>query len=88
MNEDAGNGNKGKPKYSPDTILKKMIEKNFVYHPPKDDQPKRYEEIRRRGKNFAVYLSKNVPYSPELTLAIRDLERCVMFANAAIARHE
>ncbi len=64
------------------------IETNFTYHPPKDDQPKRYEEIREVAKNFAMCINENTPASREQSLALTALEEVVFWANAAIARNE
>jgi len=67
---------------------KKKIENNFSYHTPKNDQPKRYEEIRAKAKELAEMLLVNCPPSRELSVALTELETAVMWANAAIARNE
>ena len=64
------------------------IEKRFTYHPPKGDQPKRYEVLRNEAKEFAEMLDGFCPQSRELSLALTKLEEAVMWANAAIARNE
>lgn len=64
------------------------LENNFKYHPPKDDQPERYELIRKEALKFAKLINGCCPASRELSLALTDLESCVMNANAAIARNE
>jgi len=64
------------------------VNKIFTYHPPRPDQVPRYEEIRARALDFAIYIVTHTPGSAEQTLAIRDLQRCVMMANAAIAINE
>ena len=67
----------------------KEIETRFTYHEPKGDwQMRRYEEIRKRAREFALYLSASCPECRELSLAITKLEEVVMWANAAIARRE
>jgi hypothetical protein len=58
----------------------------FTYHSPKDDQPKRYEEIREMARSFAVYIVINTPESREQSLALTKLEEAVFWANASIAR--
>lgn len=68
--------------------LEQRIENNFRYHPPHGDQPKRYEFIRDEAKKLARHLARLCPDSRELSLALTDLEDCVMHANAAIARNE
>ncbi len=61
----------------------------FTHHAPRDDwQIRRYEEIRKRAKDFADYIVSNCPQSRELSLAVTKLEEVVMWANAAIARRE
>ena len=64
------------------------LEKRFTYHPPKEDQPERYDIIRKEGRALAYLLNRNCPESRELSLALTKLEECVMWANAAIARNE
>lgn len=60
----------------------------FTYHPPKEGQPRRYEEIRDIALSFAEHLVVSCPPSRELSLAITKLEEAVFWANAAIARNE
>ena len=62
----------------------------FTYHPPKPElnQTARYESIREKARQFALYLADQCPESRELSLAITKLEEVVMWANSSIARHE
>jgi len=60
----------------------------FTYHAPKGDQPERYQHIRREGLNLANLMDEFCPESREKSLAITKLEEAVMWANAAIARHQ
>jgi hypothetical protein len=62
--------------------------KRFTYHPPKGDQPERYTKIRERAYGMACLIIDNCPDSRERSLALTNLEQVVMYANAAIARHE
>jgi hypothetical protein len=64
------------------------VGKDFSYHPPKDDQPARYVEIRDTAAAVALGLMQNCPPSRERSLALTALEECVMWANASIARNE
>lgn len=64
------------------------IEKNFTYHAPKGDQPKRYGRIQEKAKEFARMLEAFCPESQEKSTAFEKLEECVMWANASIARNE
>lgn len=64
------------------------IERNFTYHPPKDGQPERYARIRAKAKELALLIDAECPQSRERSIALTDLENCVFWANAAIARNE
>ncbi len=60
----------------------------FRYHAPKDDQLKRYEEIRAKAMSFALEVFRSCPEGREKSLAMTKIEEAVMWANAAIARNE
>lgn len=60
----------------------------FVYHPPKSDQPGRYERIREMASDLATYMNGACPPSRELSIAMTKLEEAAMWANASIARNE
>lgn len=64
------------------------LTKRFTYHAPKDDQNKRYAEVRRWAHEYATWLAEFCPESRELSLALTKLEECVFWANASIARNE
>ena len=64
------------------------IDNMFTYHAPIGNQAMRYEQIRREAKKFAKLLFELCPHSAERTLALRDLQRSVMMANASIAINE
>lgn len=64
------------------------LETRFTYHPPKDDQPRRYEQIRDGGRALAEIIDVRCPDSQEKSLALTKIEEAVMWANAAIARRE
>ena len=66
----------------------KMIDTNYVYHSPKENQNVRYETIRGKAGMLAGYLLVNCPPSRERVVALTKLEEMVMWANAAIARNE
>ena len=57
----------------------------FTYHTPRDDQPGRYESIRRAGLDMARVINLACPDSADKTAAIRKVREAVMTANAAIA---
>lgn len=60
----------------------------FKYHKPTADQAQRYEAVREAAKRFAVQIIGLCPHSEERTLALRDVQRAVMMANASIALNE
>ena len=64
------------------------LQNRFTYHAPKNDQPARYEDIRKTGREFAEVVNAHCPDSRERSLAITKIEEAVMWANAAIARNE
>lgn len=64
------------------------LDRNFSYHPPKEGQPERYAKIRAKAKELAELIDAECPQSRERSIAMTDLENCVMWANAAIARNE
>lgn len=67
---------------------RETIIKNFTYHPPKGDQPDRYNKIRAIAKSLAEVIISDTPQSREQSLAITYLEQVVMWANASISRNE
>jgi hypothetical protein len=60
----------------------------FTYHAPKNGQVERYQKIRDAAHGLAQLLNSECPESREKSLAVTHLEDAVMWANAAIARHE
>lgn len=64
------------------------LENLFTYHPPFGTQLERYQALRAAAKRFAEAIIDYTPVSAEQTLAIRDVQRAVMMANAAIALNE
>jgi hypothetical protein len=64
------------------------LERMFSYHPPKDGQAVRYASIRAKAKELAELIDRECPRSRERSIAMTDLESCVMWANASIARNE
>lgn len=71
----------------PEDILTR-IERDFKYHPPKNDQTERYTALRSSARVLAEQIAKYTPASREQSLALTNLEQAVMWANAAIARNE
>lgn len=74
--------------YPQDEKLEEQIEAAFFYHAPHGDQSDRYQLLRAVARHFAETIARYCPPSPERTLAVRDVERACMWANASIARNE
>jgi hypothetical protein len=68
--------------------IKARIENDFTYHAPKEGQQERYVALREKAKEFALLIVELTPVSREQSLALTELEKASMFANAAIARNE
>lgn len=75
-------------KYHPKQEELDRVARNFTYHPPKEDQPERYNRLRAMAGDLAQLYMLNAPLSRELSLALTHLEESVMWVNAAIARNE
>lgn len=70
------------------TITNGELDRRFDYHPPSSPEvAERHEKIRAicRGAAEEIIEVTGAP-SPEQSLAIRDLETSMFWANAAIAR--
>ena len=76
------------PTYEVSDTLRKQIENNFTYHPPKDTQQARYVALRNAAKDLAYFIAESSPASREQALALTNLEQSIFWANAAIARNE
>lgn len=71
-----------------DKITLDSLETRFAYRPPQGDQPVRYERLRAEALAFARLIVQSCPSSSERSTALTHLDAVVMFANAAIARHQ
>jgi hypothetical protein len=60
----------------------------FTYHPPKGDQPERYERVRSVALALAKCVHMSTPPSREQNIALTKIEEAVFWATAAIARNE
>jgi len=60
----------------------------YKYHAPKEGQALKYETIRAKAKELAELINTMCPDSREKSIAFTELETCVMWANASIARNE
>ncbi|MBT8342946.1 MAG: hypothetical protein KJP07_23300 [Desulfatitalea sp.] len=64
------------------------IRNNFSYHPPSDTQTEIYKLLRESAFHHACLIEKYCPDSHEKSLAMMNLEQCVMWGNASIARNK
>ena len=64
------------------------LDQIFSYHSPFGDQADRYAKLRAAAKAYAELVVELTPASAEQTLAIRDIQRASMMANAAISINE
>ena len=64
----------------------KDLENRFTYHAPKEGQPEIYKALRDLAKIYANAITAYTPKSREQSLALTNLEQCVFWANASIAR--
>lgn len=74
--------------YPVDEKTEAQINNSFIYHPPKDDQPAKYGDLRDTAKALAFKIAYSCPPSRERSLALTKLEESIMWANKAIACNE
>lgn len=65
----------------------KDLANRFTYHPPVEEDIKKYELIRGVALSFSTVLNDLVPDGREKALAITHLEEVVFWSNAGIARN-
>lgn len=66
-------------------ITKDQVRKMFTYYRPQGDQQERYDRITEAAYQFALVILDNTKSCAEQTLAIRDVQRARMMANASVA---
>jgi hypothetical protein len=71
-----------------DPVTVADIHNRFTYHRPTGNQAERYEQLRSESRRLALLIVQLCPHSRERSLALTELESCVMWANASIARNE
>ncbi|ATO48528.1 hypothetical protein P4V86_03190 [Brevibacillus laterosporus] len=64
-----------------------VIENNFMYHAPNEEQRKAFEELREQYKQMAYTIGRLCPNSRERSTAMTNLETSMFWANASIARN-
>lgn len=62
------------------------LKHRFTYHAPKPGQPEKYVALREKSLELAKLVNELCPPSREASLALTNLEQCVFWANASIAR--
>lgn len=67
-------------------ITREELDIRLTYHPPKGDQPERYEKIGAKVRELADLVVELCPESREQSLALTHIEEAKMWANAGIAR--
>ncbi len=80
-----------KPKIDEIPISAEMhqrLERSFMYHAPKADQPERYIALREKAKELAHMICAYSQPSREQSTAITKLEECIMWVNKGIAVNE
>jgi hypothetical protein len=71
-----------------DPVTVDDIHRRFTYHKPTGNQAERYEQLRGEARRLALSITELCPHSRERSMALTELEACVMWANASIARNE
>lgn len=69
-------------------VTREDLINRHTYHPPKNDQPDRYTQIRSAGLEFALLVLELTPESREQSVAFTKIDEAVQAANSAIARNE
>ena len=68
-------------------LKREDIDSIFSHHPPtKPGTAEAHDEVRKDVRELAHKWNESLPGSPEATLAIRYLQKAMMFANSAIAQ--
>lgn len=62
--------------------------RRFCYHPPNEDQIRRFHRLTAIASKLGEMVMDFCPDSREKSLALTKLEEGVMWAKAAIARYE
>lgn len=76
------------PNYPIPPDMQARLNRDYQYHAPHGDQQERYIALRAKAKELAELIVTLTPPSREQSVALTDLEKVIMLANAAIARGE
>lgn len=68
--------------------MQARLDRDYQYHAPFGDQQARYVALREKAKELALLIVALTPPSREQSVALTELDKVVMTANAAIARNE
>lgn len=74
--------------YKPTPEALQRLENSLSFFPVRDEETCRFNLLRLRAKDFGVAILEGTPASREQSLALTELENCLMWAKAAICRNE
>lgn len=64
------------------------IDRIFSHHPPEtSDVAQLHSDVRSNCRELAHWLNENLPNCPEAILAVRAIQKAMMFSNSAVAQH-
>lgn len=84
----AGTNETGPKTYPMSDKIFEQVQKSHTYQSPKEDQPVRYQELRKSALKLSELILAFCPPSREQSLALTKVEESVMWANKAIAVNE
>lgn len=64
------------------------LNNRFTYHYPIGGQEEIYAKLRELGRELSLEIVRYCPVCRERSLALTEIDDCIMHANAAIARNE
>ena len=70
-----------------DPVTDAELENRHTFHPVKDGQAEKYEQIRGKALEFSKLIRDLCPHSRERSLALTHMDDVVYNANASIARN-
>jgi hypothetical protein len=63
------------------------LKNRFTFHPSTPTTASKYEAMRAKALELALWIDENAPESREKSSALTNLDQTVMWFNAAVARH-
>lgn len=74
--------------YDTSPRTQQLLDRAFLQHPLGDDQQQRLEAIHEKARQFAAFLCRMTPESPEQTLMIRAVQEAGFWAGESIRKSE